>query len=168
MRTQGPGSPEDARHADRSLSIAEFRLKCGQVVGQSDWFMIDQAMVDRFADLTLDHQFIHVDPQRARQTEFGGTIAHGFLLLSMLSAFHAEAVPPLQGAAVAINSGFNRVRFVSPVRTGSRIRATFTLVECEEQKPGYWRTLLDVQVQGEGATKPALVAEWLTIWGFPE
>ena len=94
-------------------------------------------------------------------------MAHGFLILSLLSAFHAEAVPALKDVTVAINSGFNRVRFVSPVRTGSRIRAVFTLAECEEQEPGFWRTLLDVQVQIEGADKPGMVAEWLTIWGFP-
>jgi len=152
---------------DRPLSINEFRLKCGEIVGRSDWFAIDQALVDSFADVTRDHQFIHVDPERARHTDFGATVAHGFLILSLLSAFHAEAVPALKDVTVAINSGFNRVRFVSPVRTGSRIRAVFTLAECDEQKPGYWRTLLDVQVQIEGADKPAMVAEWLTIWGFP-
>ena len=150
----------------RSLPIEEFRLKCGEVIGRSGWFAIDQALVDKFADVTRDHQFIHIDPDQARHTEFGGTVAHGFLILSLLSAFHAEAVPALKDVTVAINSGFNRVRFVSPVRTGSRIRAVFTLTECQEQKPGYWRTLLNVEVQIEGANKPAMIAEWLTRWGI--
>lgn len=148
------------------VSIEEFRLKCGEVVGQSAWFTIDQPLVDRFADATDDHQYIHVDPALARGTAFGGTVAHGFLILSLLSKFHADAVPPLANVSVAINSGFDRVRFVSPVRTGSRIRAVFTLAECAEQKPGYWRTLLNAEVQIEGADKPALVAEWITIWGI--
>jgi len=148
------------------LSIEELGLRCGQEVGRTDWFVIDQALVNRFADITRDHQYIHVDPEKARHTAFGGTVAHGFLILSMLSAFYAEAVPRLANVSVAINSGFNRVRFVSPVHTGSRIRAVFALAECEEQKPGYWRTLLNVEVQIEEAEKPALVADWITIWGI--
>jgi acyl dehydratase len=152
--------------SDRSLSIEEFKLKRGQVVGQSDWFLIDQAMVDKFAEITLDRQFIHVDPERARDTNFGGTVAHGFLVLSLLSALHADAVPPLKDAKVGINYGFNRVRFVSPVNTGCRIRAIFMLAELEEQKPNHWRTLLDVKVQIDGISKPAMVAEWLNLWVF--
>lgn len=154
------------RGGEDHLPIEEFRLKCGEVVGQSAWFTIDQRLVDSFADVTGDYQYIHVDPARARDTVFGGTVAHGFLILSLLSKFHADAVPPLANVSVAINSGFDRVRFVWPVRTGSRIRAVFTLAECEEQKPGFWRTLLNAEVQIEGAEKPALVAEWIIIWGI--
>ncbi len=150
----------------RLLPLEEFRQMRGDVVGCSDWLLVDQALVDQFADVTRDRQFIHVDPDKAKDTAFGGTIAHGFLVLSLLSAFHAEAVPPLKDVKVAINTGFNRVRFVSPVKTGSRIRAVFTLKEIEEQKPGHWRTLLDVEVQIDGSSKPALVAEWLTLWAF--
>ena len=151
---------------DGLLSIEDFALKCGEVIGRSEWLVVDQALVDRFADVSGDHQFIHVDPEKARQSAFGGTVAHGFLILSLLSAFHAEAVPALANVSVAINSGFDRVRFVSPVRTGSRIRAVFTLAECAEQKPGYWRTLLNVEVQIEGSDKPAVVADWIIIWGI--
>ena len=97
-------------------------------------------------------------------TLFGGTVAHGFLVLSLLSAFYADAVPPLKDAKVGINSGFNRVRFVSPVKTGCRIRARFVLAEIEEQNPDHWRTLLEVTVEIDGMSKPAMVAEWLTLW----
>tara|TARA_B110001454_G_scaffold209723_1_gene223490 strand:+ start:2079 stop:2579 length:501 start_codon:yes stop_codon:yes gene_type:complete len=166
MNTGEQTAPIEGDTSDRTLSIEEFKLKRGEVVGQSDWFVVDQALVDKFADITRDQQYIHVDPSKARDTVFGGTIAHGFLVLSMLSAFHAEAVPPLKGVKVAINSGFNRVRFVSPVKTGSRIRAVFVLAEIEEQKPGQWRTVLDVEVQIEGMSKPAMVAEWITQWIF--
>jgi len=148
----------------RILSIDEFRLMRGQVVGRSAWTLIDQAMVDQFAEVTRDRQFIHVDPERARDTLFGGTVAHGFLILSLLSAFYADAVPPLKDVKVGINSGFNRVRFVSPVKTGCRIRARFVLAEIEEQNPDHWRTLLEVTVEIDGISKPAMVAEWLTLW----
>ena len=148
----------------RLLSIDEFRLMRGQVIGLSAWTLIDQAMVDQFAAVTRDRQFIHVDPERARGSLFGGTVAHGFLVLSLLSAFYAEAVPPLKDVKVGINSGFNRVRFVYPVKTGFRIRASFVLAAIEELKPDQWRTLLEVTVEIDGISKPALVAEWLTSW----
>jgi len=148
----------------RLLSIDEFRLMRGQVIGRSAWTLIDQAMVDQFAEVTRDRQFIHVDPERARDSLFGGTVAHGFLVLSLLSAFYAEAVPPLKDVKVGINYGFNRVRFVSPVKTGFRIRASFVLAAIEEQNPDQWRTLLEVTVEIDGISKPAMVAEWLTSW----
>lgn len=148
------------------VAVEELQARRGEEVGRSGWFTIGQSLVDRFADVTGDNQYIHVDPERARQTEFGGTIAHGFLTLSLLSAMCAEAVPTLENASVTINAGFDRVRFVSPVPTGSQVRGVFTLVECNEQKPGYWRTLLRVEVEIEGADKPALVADWILISGI--
>ena len=161
------GDPRDRANMEttgRHLTIDEFRLMRGQVIGRSAWILIDQTMVDQFAAVTRDRQFIHVDPERARDSLFGGTVAHGFLVLSLLSAFYAEAVPPLKDVKVGINSGFNRVRFVYPVKTGSRIRASFVLAAIEEPKPDQWRTLLEVTVEIDGISKPALVAEWLTSW----
>lgn len=148
----------------RPISIEALGLQCGEVVGRSDWLVIDQAMVDRFADVTLDRQFIHVHPARASTTAFGGTIAHGFLLVSLLSALCAEVVPPIEDAQMAVNLGFDRVRFIAPVRTGSRIRASFVLTRCEAQKPGQWRTQFEVIIEAEGSAKPALIAEWLILW----
>jgi acyl dehydratase len=137
-----------------SATIGDVRL--------SDWLLVDQAMIDRFADATLDRQFIHVDPVRAAATPFGGTIAHGFLTLSLLSHL-AESIaqpewPPLK---MGVNYGLDRVRFVHPVRSGSRIRAASTLVAIEEKSPGLFQQTNDMTVEIEGEEKPALVATWI-------
>lgn len=135
----------------------------GREVGLSDWVTLDQSRIDRFADLTNDHQFIHVDPERARRTPLGGTIAHGFLTLSMLGDLVRVADFTMAGATWGMNYGFNRIRFLSPVRSGSRIRGRFTLRAMEERSPGQWMGTLDVVVEIEGESRPALVAEWLTL-----
>jgi acyl dehydratase len=135
----------------------------GREVGLSDWVTLDQSRIDRFADLTNDHQFIHVDPERARRTPLGGTIAHGFLTLSMLGDLVRVADFTMAGATWGMNYGFNRIRFLSPVRSGSRIRGRFTLKAMEERSPGQWMDTLDVVVEIEGESRPALVAEWLTL-----
>ena len=128
----------------------------------SDWLLVDQAMIDRFAEVTGDRQFIHVDPDRAAQTPFGGTIAHGFLLLSLLPALHAGMDRPRpQAVRMAVNYGFERVRFVTPVRSGRRVRATSTLVSADEKRPGQLQQLSEVTVEVEGSTKPALTAAWI-------
>lgn len=134
----------------------------------SPWLTVDQAMVDRFADATGDHQFIHVDPVRAAQTPLGSTIAHGFLLLSLLPQMHAAAgVPAVPGLAMALNYGFERVRFVSPVRTGSRIRAIFTVASLTERRPGELLQDLMVSLEAEDRPdKPVLVAQWLSLLIF--
>ena len=129
---------------------------------RSDWLLIDQAMIDRFADVTGDHQFIHVDPVRAAETPFGGTIAHGFLLLSILSRLQMSLDRPrLEGVRMGVNYGFDRVRFVSPVRSGSNVRMAGTLVSVEEKRPGQLQQLQDVVLEVEGMDKPALTAAWL-------
>jgi acyl dehydratase len=132
-------------------------------VRHSDWMVVDQTMIDRFADATLDHQFIHVDPARAAATPFGGTVAHGFLTLSLLSHLDASIprpeLPPLK---MGVNYGLDRVRFVSPVRSGSRIRAAATLTGIEEKSPGLFQQTMDMVVEIEGQEKPALIAIWLT------
>jgi acyl dehydratase len=128
----------------------------------SDWIVVDQSMIDRFADATLDHQFIHVEPEVARATPFGGTIAHGFLTLSLLTHLHRDAMSAeLKGASLGINYGLDRVRFVHPVRSGSRVRAVSTLAAVEEKKPGTFQLSREVVIEIEGLDKPALVATWL-------
>ena len=132
----------------------------GKPFGTSDWFVIDQKRIDAFADCTEDWQFIHCDPAAARQTPFGGTIAHGFLTLSMLSAMVYQ-MPVLDGVAMGVNYGFDKVRFLSPVPAGARIRAHFTMTSVDDSKPGFVTTVMDVSVEIEGQDKPALAAEWI-------
>ena len=126
----------------------------------SRWFAIDQARIDAFAAVCEDHQFIHVDPARAAETRFGGTIAHGFLTLSLLSAMAYDAIPATD--ALSVNYGFDRVRFVSPVPSGARVRGRFTVAQTEERAPGERTLHWDVAVEVEGAPRPALVARWLS------
>jgi acyl dehydratase len=134
--------------------------QAGQIY-RSEWLLVDQSMIDRFADATEDHQFIHVDPAAAAQTPFGGTVAHGFLTLSLLSRLHAS-MPRPHNARMGVNYGFDKVRFVTPVRSGSRIRAVTTIAAIEEKRPGQFQQRLEVTVEIEGADKPALIAAWLT------
>ena len=126
----------------------------------SRWFAIDQARIDAFAAVCEDHQFIHVDPERAAGTRFGGTVAHGFLTLSLLSAMAYDAIPVTD--ALSVNYGFDRVRFVSPVPSGARVRGRFVVAEVEERVPGERTLRWDVEVEVEGTARPALVARWLT------
>ena len=142
-------------------SFAEIKEKVGAEIGLSDWILIDQARIDTFAEVTEDHQFIHVDPESAAQTPFGGTIAHGFLTLSLLSRMAAGVmlIPPT--VKMAVNYGFEKVRFIAPVRSGRRIRGRFTLTSAEEKRPGQWQFLHHVAVEIEGEDKPALTADWI-------
>jgi acyl dehydratase len=135
----------------------------GERLGVSDWFLIDQERVNRFADVTLDHQFIHVDAPRAKATPFGGTIAHGFLTLSLLVPLCLDFIPVLANRTLVVNYGFDKVRFVAPVKVGKRIRAQSTLSEVSERKPNNVIMKIDVTVEIEGEEKPALVAEWLSL-----
>ena len=135
----------------------------GERLGASDWFLIDQERVNRFADVTLDHQFVHVDPMRAKATPFGGTIAHGFLTLSLLVTLCIDFIPEPAGRTLLVNYGFDKIRFVAPVRVGKRVRAIGTLAEVSERKPGNLVMKIDVTVEIENEDKPALVAEWLSL-----
>ncbi len=138
--------------------IEELKTLTGQEVGVSDWLLVTQEMIDRFADVTGDHQWIHVDPQRAkRETPFGSTIAHGFLTVSLLPQLSQQAMSVKGDFKMRINYGFNRLRFVSPVRAGSRIRARFTTQKVTDNEVT-WLVTVDV----EGQDKPAVVAEWLS------
>lgn len=142
-------------------SIEDIQSKVGSEVGVSDWILVDQARIDAFADVTEDPQFIHIDPEAAAKTPFGGTIAHGFLTLSLLSRMAANAMLRPEGVKMGVNYGFERVRFMAPVRSGKRVRGRFTLARFEEKKPGQWQFVHNVTVEIEGEEKPALVADWI-------
>jgi acyl dehydratase len=150
-----------------AISLDRYRKLVGTCVGTSDWFAVTQDLIDQFARCTRDTQFIHVDSQRAAATPFGGTIAHGFLTLSLLTHLAEQSVPRIEGAAMGVNFGFNSVRFVSPVRAGHAIRGRFVLKAFAERKPGQWQSVLDVAVDLEGEERPALVAEWITMAFVP-
>jgi acyl dehydratase len=144
-------------------ALDEIRSRIGDEVGVSGWIMLGQARIEQFADATEDRQFIHIDPAAAAQTPFGGTIAHGFLTLSLLSRMGAEAMLLPEGAQMAINYGLDRVRFLAPVRSGERIRGRFTLDSVEEKGPGQILLRHSVTVEIEGEDKPALSAVWLAL-----
>jgi acyl dehydratase len=146
-----------------AISRQELLGLVGRELGVSDWLLIDQQRVNAFADVTLDHQFIHVDPERARATPFGGTIAHGFLTLSLLVPLCLPFIPVPANRELVVNYGFDKIRFVAPVRVGKRIRAVGRLAAVEERKSGQILLRVDVTVEIEGEEKPALVAEWLSL-----
>lgn len=135
----------------------------GKETGVSDWITIDQERINTFADVTEDHQFIHIDEEAAKATPFGTTIAHGFLSLSMLSKLAAGSVVVLEGVKMGVNYGFDKVRFSAPVKSGKRIRGRFTLMSADQKIPGQWTFKYGVKVEIEGEDKPALVAEWLSM-----
>ena len=146
------------------LTLDELRAAIGTEIGLSEWRVVSQDMINEFADATDDHQFIHVDPVRAAaETPFGGTIAHGFLTLSLLSTFAWEALPGIVGATMGINYGFDKVRFLTAVKTGSRVRARFQLVHADIRKSGRVLNTYDVVLEIEGNLSPALKATWLTL-----
>ena len=142
------------------MKLEELLPRLGETIGTSEWFTLDQDRINVFAETTEDRQFIHVDPEAAKATPFGGTIAHGFLTLSMFAAFLASAVEPPK-VRMSVNYGFNKVRFLAPVKSGKRVRAHFKLVELAEKRPGQWQQLLEVSVEIEGEETPAIVAEWI-------
>ena len=148
-------------------ALEDLQGKIGQELGVSDWVEISQDRISKFADVTEDHQFIHVNEEMAKQfTPFGGTIAHGFLTLSLLSRFAETGLPKVEGAKMGMNYGLNKVRFLSPVPRGSKIRGRFVLASAEEKAPGQILTAYQVTAEIDGADKPAMVAEWLTLLFF--
>lgn len=147
-----------------TVALSDLPSRVGTELGVSDWLAIDQDRVDAFADATLDHQFIHVDPEKAALTPFGGTIAHGFLTLSLLPYFMRSVSVVPEGTVMAVNYGTDKVRFVQPVRVGSRIRARVTLLSADEKSPGQWLFKQAVRVEIEGEEKPAVVAEMLAMF----
>ena len=149
-------TPPQIWSADKMIQSA------GNFSAVSKWITIDQNRINQFADATDDHQFIHVDEFRAKnETAFGGTIAHGFLSLSLLSTMIESSFPKVENSALSINYGFEKIRFLAPVPAGSRVRAKIDLVECSPRKPGELISRYDVTVEIENNEKPALVAQWL-------
>ena len=142
-------------------SLDDIRLATGSEIGVSDWITVDQQRIDAFADATEDRQFIHVDPAAAAQTPFGGTIAHGFLSLSLLSRMAADVMQVPDSTLMAVNYGLDRVRFIAPVHAGRRVRGRFTLDAVEDKAPGQLLLRHTVTVEIEGSDKPALTAQWL-------
>jgi acyl dehydratase len=142
-------------------SLDDIRAQIGNEIGVSPWLLVDQERIEAFADATEDRQFIHVDPATAAQTPFGGTIAHGFLTLSLLSRMAAETMLVPNGVKMALNYGFDRVRFLAPVKSGKRVRGRFSLDSVDEKAAGQWLMRHNVTVEIEGEDKPALTAVWL-------
>jgi len=142
-------------------TLDQIRAKIGEEVGVSGWLTVDQARIDAFAEATEDRQFIHTDPAAAARTPFGGTIAHGFLTLSLLSRMGAEAMLLPETLKMAVNYGFDRVRFLAPVKTGKRVRGRFVLDSVEEKAAGQYLLRHSVTVEIEGEDKPALTGSWL-------
>jgi acyl dehydratase len=141
--------------------VDEISGLVGEHLGTSEWVTVEQQHVDQFAEATGDHQWIHVDPERAAQGPFGGTIAHGFLTLSLLPVL-AGQVYKIDNVRMGINYGLNKVRFTSPVPVGSKVRAQVTLANLEQTKDGAVQLTTSITVEIEGSERPALVAEWLT------
>lgn len=142
-----------------ALSVTQLRERVGEEVGVSPWLEIDQARIDRFADAIDDPQWIHVDPERAKSSPFGTTIAHGFLTLSLLSHL-IESTFSFDDRKMGVNYGLNRVRFTAPVPVNSRVRARFVLASWE-RKDDMIQTVWNVTMESEGSDKPVLVAEWI-------
>lgn len=148
-------------------ALASYSDKIGTEVGVSRWIIVDQPMIDAFAETTLDTQWIHVDPDRAaRETPFGGAIAHGFLTLSLASRMAYDCFDMLPGQAMGINYGFEKLRFLSPVAAGSRVRGRFLLKEARMRSETELLRTNILTIEIEGQDKPALVAEWLGLAVF--
>ena len=149
------------------IALDAYQKMVGHEVGVSSWHLVDQSRIDVYADVIEDHQFIHVDPERAkRETAFGNTVAHGFLTMSLMSIMSYEVMPVIEGTTMGVNYGFDKLRFLSPVRAGSRVRGCFTLTEAILRRPTELMSKTNVSVEIEGETKPALVADWIGLIYF--
>ena len=151
----------------RFMAPEAVRARIGTELGVTEWIGIDQQMIDTFAEVTRDRYFIHVDPARAAQTPFGGTIAHGFLTLSMLAHMAYQVCPGIAGTKAQLNYGFNRIRFVAPVPVDARIRGRFLLKDFSANAQR-WQAIYDVVVEIKGKPKPALAAEWVAAGLFED
>ena len=149
------------------ISLAAYQAMVGKEVGVSSWHLLDQPRINAFADVIEDHQFIHIDPERAkRETPFGSTVAHGFLTMSLLSIMSYEVMPVIEGTTMGVNYGFDKLRFISPVKAGSRVRGRFVLAEAKLRKDKELQSRTNVTVEIEGEDKPALAADWLGLIYF--
>ena len=146
-----------------TITPQDLQARVGEHLGTSEWVLVDQDMINKFADATGDHQFIHIDEEKAKLTPFGGTIAHGFLTLSLIPMLGAKTdSPKIDGIKMGVNYGGNKVRFLAPVRSGKRVRSHVKLLELEEKRPGQWQQTNEVTIEIEGEEKPALIAEWIS------
>ncbi|GAB5348565.1 MAG: MaoC family dehydratase [Pseudomonadota bacterium] len=147
------------------MSPQDIAEKVGEQIGTSPWVEISQERINQFAEATGDHQFIHVNEEAAKMTPFGGTIAHGFLTLSMIPYLSAEAdLPKPDGIKMAVNYGGNKTRFINPVKSGKKIRGHWKLLEMTEKRPGQWQQTVEITIEIEGEEKPALICEWMTMF----
>ncbi|OZA92736.1 MaoC family dehydratase [Altererythrobacter sp. H2] len=144
------------------MTPQEIATKVGQHIGTSEWVEMSQERINLFADATGDHQFIHINEEAAKMTPFGGTIAHGFLTLSMIPYLSANSdLPKPEGVKMGVNYGGNKTRFIAPVRSGKRIRGHWKLLELVEKRPGQWQQTHEITIEIEGEDKPALITEWI-------
>ena len=143
------------------VPASELKDQIGKTLGPSEWFAIDQDRINAFADVTIDHQFIHVDPDKAKLTPFGTTVAHGFLTLSLLTHLTGDTALMPEGTVMGVNYGFDKVRFIQPVKVGQQVRATVVPMTVLERGPGQYLVKSEVTVEIDGEDKPAVVAEWL-------
>lgn len=151
-------------HALTAAPISDIVAGIGGAPVRSRWIAIDQPMIDRFAELTNDHNWLHVDPERAAKAPTGGTIAHGFLTLSLIPTMAYEVLPRAEESRMGMNYGLNKVRFVAPVRAGSRVRGAFVLESAKTKEDGSRTELVyGITVEIEGSDKPAMVAEWIRV-----
>ncbi|EGD57672.1 MaoC-like dehydratase [Novosphingobium nitrogenifigens DSM 19370] len=147
----------------KTVDVTTMKDLIGKVVGTSDWIEVTQERINLFAEATGDYQFIHIDPVAAAKTPFGGTIAHGFLTLSLIPLMTQNSdCPRPEGIRMGVNYGGNKTRFLAPVRSGKRVRGHFKLLEIEEKRPGQWQQTMEITVEIEGEDKPALLCEWIS------
>jgi acyl dehydratase len=152
--------------ADRVLTLDEYLARVGSPLGVSRWIELDQARIQAFADATMDWQDIHVDVEAARHSAFGGTIAHGFLTLSLLATMLYEVKPDIEGVSVSVNYGIDKLRFIAPVPAGRRIRGHFVLKAAALRGTDSLQSTYAVTVEIEGENKPALVVDWIGLLYF--
>lgn len=145
------------------VAVSALKDFIGKELGCSDWLVIEQSRIDQFAECTGDHQFIHVDPKKASQTPFGSTIAHGFLSLSLLPMLMEDIMIMPANLKMAVNYGLDSLRFIQPVKVGSRVRLLLTLIDAYEKNPGQWLLKTKAVMEIEGQAKPAYIAEQLSL-----
>jgi len=145
------------------IPVEKLNDYIGKEIGHSDWFLVDQERINQFADVTIDHQFIHIDEEKSKKGPFGSTIAHGFLTLSLLTHLTDTCRLIPEGTVMGINYGFDKVRFINPVKVNSRIRAAVKPLSAVERNPSQWLLKSEVNVEIENEEKPALVSEWLSL-----
>ncbi len=148
----------------KTIKSEDIPSLVGKKLDPSPWLEITQERVNQFAEATNDHQFIHIDPERAAQTPFGGPIAHGFLSLSLLSYLNAQNAARPENLVMGINYGSDKIRYLMPVRVGKRVRSLQTVLDVTEKKPGHWLLKTEVTVEIEDEETPALIAEILSMW----